>query len=69
MNVVQLGAGSNAQPAPQLWLALTVSIGGTLVSGPLIYIGIQGWRKYYRRPRRERWWYGKIVDRFDLESP
>jgi hypothetical protein len=50
MNIVQLGAGSSPEAPPQLWLALTVSILGSMVFILFIIAGKYFWGKY--RPKR-----------------
>jgi hypothetical protein len=50
MNIVQLGAGASPEVPPQWWIALAVSVGGTILVVLLIIIGKIVWNLY--RPKK-----------------
>ena len=60
MNIVQLGQGENPAVAPQWWVAVAVSLGGTMICWPVIWGGVKLWRKYYREPKQTRRWLEKM---------
>jgi len=50
MNIVQLGAGSSPNAPPQWWIAVAVSVGGSIFIVLLIIVGRYFWSGY--RPKR-----------------
>jgi len=61
MNITELGQGSNAGMAPRWPVALGISIGGMVLSWPLLWLAVKLWRKYYRQPKQNRRWRAKLA--------
>ena len=60
MNITELGQGNNAGMAPHWSVALAISLGGMVLSWPLLWLAVNLWRKYYRQPKQNRRWKAKL---------